>query len=211
MISRIAASDVENALRRQAAVGLIGPRQVGKTNARPGDRAHARCALPRPRRPRRPQPARPSPRCSSTTWRTGSSSSTRSTGCPSCSRRCGASSTGAGAGGRAGAGSSSWGRRRSTCCASRARRWRDASRTSTWRRSRRSKWTTPARRARGCGCGAAFPTASWPRATRTAWRLRRDFIRTYLERDVAMFGPRVPAATLDRLWTMLAHPPKARR
>ena len=36
-------------------------------------------------------------------------------------------------------------------------------------------------------------------------RLRRDFIRTYLERDVAMFGPRLPAETLDRLWTMLAH------
>lgn len=36
-----------------------------------------------------------------------------------------------------------------------------------------------------------------------AWR--RDFIRTYLERDVAIFGPRIPAATLERLWTMLAH------
>lgn len=35
--------------------------------------------------------------------------------------------------------------------------------------------------------------------------LRRDFIRTYLERDVPMFGPRVPAETLERLWTMLAH------
>ena len=35
--------------------------------------------------------------------------------------------------------------------------------------------------------------------------LRRDFIRTYLERDVAVFGPRVPATTLERLWTMLAH------
>jgi uncharacterized protein len=36
-----------------------------------------------------------------------------------------------------------------------------------------------------------------------AWR--RDFIRTYLERDVAVFGPRLPTATLERLWTMLAH------
>lgn len=35
--------------------------------------------------------------------------------------------------------------------------------------------------------------------------LRRDFIRTYLERDVPMFGPRIPAVTLERLWTMLAH------
>jgi predicted AAA+ superfamily ATPase len=34
---------------------------------------------------------------------------------------------------------------------------------------------------------------------------RRDFIRTYLERDVPLLGPRVPAETLERLWTMLAH------
>ena len=34
---------------------------------------------------------------------------------------------------------------------------------------------------------------------------RKDFIRTYLERDVPMFGPRIPATTLERLWTMLAH------
>lgn len=35
------------------------------------------------------------------------------------------------------------------------------------------------------------------------WRL--SFIRTYLERDVPAFGPRIPAETLRRLWTMLAH------
>src|SRR3546814_12978762 len=29
--------------------------------------------------------------------------------------------------------------------------------------------------------------------------------RTYLDRDVAQFGPRLPAETLERLWTMLAH------
>jgi len=29
--------------------------------------------------------------------------------------------------------------------------------------------------------------------------------RTYLERDVPQFGPRIPAETLERLWTMLAH------
>lgn len=35
------------------------------------------------------------------------------------------------------------------------------------------------------------------------WRL--NFISTYLERDVPQFGPRIPAVTLRRLWTMLAH------
>lgn len=36
-----------------------------------------------------------------------------------------------------------------------------------------------------------------------AWR--KDFIRTYLERDVPQLGPRIPAATLMRFWVMLAH------
>ena len=36
-------------------------------------------------------------------------------------------------------------------------------------------------------------------------RWRRDFIRTYLERDIPQFGPRIPAETLRRFWTMLAH------
>ena len=31
---------------------------------------------------------------------------------------------------------------------------------------------------------------------RTALALRQDFIRTYLERDIPQFGPRVPAETL---------------
>jgi len=34
---------------------------------------------------------------------------------------------------------------------------------------------------------------------------RQNFIRTYLERDVPQFGRRIPAGTLERLWTMLAH------
>ena len=34
---------------------------------------------------------------------------------------------------------------------------------------------------------------------------RRNFVRTYLERDIPMLGPRVPAETLRRFWTMLAH------
>ncbi|OGT49134.1 MAG: hypothetical protein A3F17_06665 [Gammaproteobacteria bacterium RIFCSPHIGHO2_12_FULL_41_15] len=34
---------------------------------------------------------------------------------------------------------------------------------------------------------------------------RQNFIRTYLERDIPQLGPRIPAATLMRFWTMLAH------
>lgn len=34
---------------------------------------------------------------------------------------------------------------------------------------------------------------------------RQDFIQTYLERDIPQYGPRIPATTLRRFWTMLAH------
>jgi predicted AAA+ superfamily ATPase len=34
---------------------------------------------------------------------------------------------------------------------------------------------------------------------------RRQFLRTYLERDIPQLGPRIQAETLRRLWTMLAH------
>jgi predicted AAA+ superfamily ATPase len=34
---------------------------------------------------------------------------------------------------------------------------------------------------------------------------RYDFIRTYLERDIPQLGQRIPAETLRRFWTMLAH------
>jgi uncharacterized protein len=34
---------------------------------------------------------------------------------------------------------------------------------------------------------------------------RQDFIRSYLEREIPQLGPRIPAETLRRFWTMLAH------
>jgi predicted AAA+ superfamily ATPase len=36
-------------------------------------------------------------------------------------------------------------------------------------------------------------------------RWRQQFIATYLERDIPQLGPRIPAETLRRFWTMLAH------
>lgn len=36
-------------------------------------------------------------------------------------------------------------------------------------------------------------------------RWRQNFIRTYLERDIPQFGPRIAAETLRRFWGMLAH------
>jgi uncharacterized protein len=40
-------------------------------------------------------------------------------------------------------------------------------------------------------------------ATSLEWR--DAFIKTYLERDIPQFGPRIPAEALRRFWTMLAH------
>lgn len=40
-------------------------------------------------------------------------------------------------------------------------------------------------------------------ATSRAWR--DDYISTFLERDLANLGVRIPAATMRRFWTMLAH------
>lgn len=36
-------------------------------------------------------------------------------------------------------------------------------------------------------------------------RWRQQFITTYLERDIPLLGPRIPAQTLRNFWTMLAY------
>ncbi|HET7591091.1 MAG TPA: ATP-binding protein [Solirubrobacterales bacterium] len=50
-----------------------------------------------------------------------------------------------------------------------------------------------------------FPESFLAGGEDASLRWRRDFIRTYLERDIPQLGPRIPAETLRRLWTMLAH------
>lgn len=50
-----------------------------------------------------------------------------------------------------------------------------------------------------------FPPSFLAPGPEESLRWRADFIRTYLERDIPQLGRRVPAETLRRLWTMLAH------
>jgi predicted AAA+ superfamily ATPase len=50
-----------------------------------------------------------------------------------------------------------------------------------------------------------FPDSFLAADDEESFSIRKDFVRTYLERDVPMFGFRLPAETLERLWTMLAH------
>ena len=54
-------------------------------------------------------------------------------------------------------------------------------------------------------CRGGFPDSLLARDDRSSYEWRLDFIRSYLERDVPMFAPRMPSQTLGRLWTMLAH------
>jgi uncharacterized protein len=50
-----------------------------------------------------------------------------------------------------------------------------------------------------------FPRSFLVDSDDLSMKWRRDFIRTYLERDIPQFGSRIPAETLRRFWTMLAH------
>jgi len=50
-----------------------------------------------------------------------------------------------------------------------------------------------------------FPDSLLADSDAASLRWRMDFIRTYLERDIPQLGPRIPAETLRRLWTMLSH------
>lgn len=50
-----------------------------------------------------------------------------------------------------------------------------------------------------------FPDSFSATSDARSLRWRQNFIRTYLERDIPQFGPRIAAQTLRRFWTMLAH------
>ena len=50
-----------------------------------------------------------------------------------------------------------------------------------------------------------FPESLTAPSDDRSLRWRENFIRTYLERDIPQFGPRIAAETLRRFWTMLAH------
>lgn len=51
----------------------------------------------------------------------------------------------------------------------------------------------------------SFPLSCLAKNDKDSLAWRKNFIQTFLERDVPQFGLRVPATTLFRFWTMLAH------
>lgn len=50
-----------------------------------------------------------------------------------------------------------------------------------------------------------FPDSFLSDNSEDSFLIRKDFIRTYLEREIPMFSPRAASETLERLWIMLAH------
>lgn len=50
-----------------------------------------------------------------------------------------------------------------------------------------------------------FPESLLADSDRSSLEWRLNFVKTYLERDIPQLGPRIPAATLERFWTMLTH------
>lgn len=50
-----------------------------------------------------------------------------------------------------------------------------------------------------------FPDSFLAKNEALSLRWRQDFIRSYLERDIPQFGPRIATETLRRFWGMLAH------
>jgi len=50
-----------------------------------------------------------------------------------------------------------------------------------------------------------FPLSFLARTQDASFTWRQSFIRTFLERDLPQLGVRVPAVTLSRFWSMLAH------
>lgn len=50
-----------------------------------------------------------------------------------------------------------------------------------------------------------FPESFLATTNAISLEWRRNFIRTYLERDIHLFGGAISASTVERLWTMLAH------
>jgi predicted AAA+ superfamily ATPase len=50
-----------------------------------------------------------------------------------------------------------------------------------------------------------FPVSYLARTEQASVLWRRDFVRTFLERDIPQLGIRIPATTLHRFWRMIAH------
>ena len=184
MIPRIITCDVESALNRQAAVALIGPRQVGKTTlALEIGRSREALYLDLEDRDDRNRLAEPTLFLDNVEDRLVILDEIHRM--PSSSGRCAASSTGAGARGRARAASSSWlGVDRPV--APIGRNAGGAHRVHrVWRPFPCSKWKTPRAPRERLWLRGGFPDSYLAQSDRDSLALPPGLHRTYLERDLS--------------------------
>lgn len=50
-----------------------------------------------------------------------------------------------------------------------------------------------------------FPNSYLATTNDESWEWRNDFISTYVERDIPLMGPQIPANRMKKFWAMLAH------
>src|SRR3546814_457278 len=50
-----------------------------------------------------------------------------------------------------------------------------------------------------------FPDSYLAQTDDESWQWRQDFISTYVERDIPLMGPKIPATRMKTFWAMLAH------
>jgi predicted AAA+ superfamily ATPase len=50
-----------------------------------------------------------------------------------------------------------------------------------------------------------FPNSYLAATNDESWDWRNDFISSYVERDIPLMGPQIPATRMKKFWTMLAH------
>lgn len=66
-------------------------------------------------------------------------------------------------------------------------------------------WETGPQHGRELWLRGGFPRSYLAASDAASFRWRRDFIRTFLERDIPQLGVRIPSDALRRFWMMVAH------
>ena len=204
MIERSVTTLIEHSLTEQAAVAIIGPRQVGKTTLAREIAGSRPASLYLDLEAREDRDRLASQLSSSGSTRIVWSSSMKFIASPSFSVHSGASSTRGGEPAMAKVDFSFSAPLRLICCG-RSSESLAGRITSIWAPS--TCWSCPpmSRRSLSYGREAGFPAIISHRTTRKACAGAETLYARIWSETFPQFGPRVPAGVLERLWTMLAH------
>ena len=92
---------------------------------------------------------------------------------------------------------------RPICSANPRRPWRDAWKPCSWKAFAWGTWAVAPKA--GYWLRGGFPLAYTARSEGDSVAWRRQFLQTFLERDIPQLGIQIPAVALRRFWNMLAH------